>query len=63
MNYDEQEQVQKELARMRSETQNLELSLMQRYKGDELSSVRYEELLHLEHQLEQSLTKVRARKV
>ncbi|XP_057795692.1 MADS-box protein defh21 [Salvia miltiorrhiza] len=56
------DQVIKEVSRMRSETHNLELSLIQRYKGDDLSGVHYEELLQLEHQLELSLNKVRARK-
>lgn len=58
---DEEQMMQRELGRMRSETQNLELSLMQRYKGDELNT--YQDLLQLEHQLQHSLDKVRARKV
>lgn len=52
----------KEISRMKSETLNLQLSL-QRYTGDDLSSVQFEELRELEHQLEQSVQKVRARKV
>ncbi|XP_042060066.1 MADS-box protein defh21-like [Salvia splendens] len=55
-------QVLKELSRMRSETQNLELSLIHKYKPDDLSGLRYEELADLEHQIELSLTEVRARK-
>lgn len=48
---------------MRKETHNLELSL-RRYTGDiDLSSVKLEELTQLEHQLECSVNKVRARKV
>lgn len=47
---------------MKNETLNLQLSL-QRYKGDGLSSVQYEELNELEQQLEMSVEKVRARKV
>ncbi|KAG6435916.1 hypothetical protein SASPL_100797 [Salvia splendens] len=55
--------VLKELSRMRSETQNLELSLIHKYKPDDLSGLRYEELADLEHQIELSLTEVRARKL
>ncbi|KAK4429616.1 MADS-box protein defh21 [Sesamum alatum] len=55
------EQVYKELTRMKNETLNLQLSL-QRYKGDDLSSVQFEELTQLEQQLEHSVHKVRARK-
>ncbi|KAH7569661.1 hypothetical protein JRO89_XS06G0234100 [Xanthoceras sorbifolium] len=50
-----------ELRRIRKETHNLQLSL-QRYTGDDLSSVQYDQLLQLEHQLENSVNKVRARK-
>ncbi|PIN02379.1 MADS box transcription factor [Handroanthus impetiginosus] len=55
------DQVYKELTRMKNETLNLQLSL-QRYKGDDLSTVQFEELTELEQQLEQSVHKVRARK-
>ncbi|KAK6132244.1 hypothetical protein DH2020_034004 [Rehmannia glutinosa] len=55
------DQYNKELTRMKNETLSLQLSL-QRYKGDDLSSVQFEELTELEHQLEQSVYKVRARK-
>ncbi|KAJ0017816.1 hypothetical protein Pint_12138 [Pistacia integerrima] len=54
-------QIHNELRRMRKETQNLQLSL-QRYTCDDLSSVNYQELAELEHQLEHSVIKVRARK-
>ncbi|XP_044497431.1 MADS-box protein defh21-like isoform X1 [Mangifera indica] len=54
-------QIHDELRRMRRETQNLQLSL-QRYTCDDLSCVNYEELAELEHQLERSIIKVRARK-
>ncbi|KAG8378226.1 hypothetical protein BUALT_Bualt08G0115700 [Buddleja alternifolia] len=55
------EQAYRELTRMKNETLNLQLSL-QRYKGDDLSSVQFEELSELEQQLELSVNKVRARK-
>ncbi|GFP89851.1 mads-box protein defh21 [Phtheirospermum japonicum] len=55
------EQYYKELNRMKNETLSLQLSL-QRYKGDDLSSVQFDELSELEHQLEQSVRKVRSRK-
>lgn len=51
-----------ELRKMRRETQSLELSL-QRYTGEDLSCVRFEDLVELEHQLEESVNRVRARKV
>nr|Q8RVL4.1 RecName: Full=MADS-box protein defh21; AltName: Full=DEFICIENS homolog 21 [Antirrhinum majus]CAC85225.1 putative MADS-domain transcription factor [Antirrhinum majus] len=56
------DQVIKELTRMKEETLNLQLNL-QRYKGDDLSTVRFEELTELEKLLDQSLNKVRARKL
>ncbi|KAL6984302.1 MADS-box protein defh21, partial [Sarracenia purpurea var. burkii] len=56
------EQIQTELTRMKKETHNLQLSL-QRYKGDDLSYTKYEDLDELERQLESSVHKVRARKV
>lgn len=52
----------KDLTRIKTETLNLQLSL-QRYRGDDLSSVQFEELSQLEQQLENSVHKVRARKV
>ncbi|KAI4371212.1 hypothetical protein MLD38_019475 [Melastoma candidum] len=55
------EELQNQLRRMKGETQSLQLSL-QRYTGGDLSSVRIEELAHLEHELECSVNKVRARK-
>lgn len=51
-----------ELRKMRRETHSLELSL-QRYTGEDLSCVRFEDLVELEHQLEESVNRVRARKV
>ncbi|KAK3005312.1 hypothetical protein RJ639_016639 [Escallonia herrerae] len=59
--HDNREQVHNELTRMKKETLNLQLSL-QRYKGDDLSTVHLEELDQLEQQLERSVNKVRARK-
>ncbi|PHT83764.1 MADS-box protein defh21 [Capsicum annuum] len=47
---------------MKRETLNLQLSL-QRYKGDDLNSAQYEELNELEKQLENAVSKVRARKL
>ncbi|PQQ07858.1 MADS-box protein FBP24 [Prunus yedoensis var. nudiflora] len=41
-----------ELRKMRRETQSLELSL-QRYTGEDLSCVRFEDLVELEHLLEE----------
>ncbi|CAA0826567.1 Protein TRANSPARENT TESTA 16 [Striga hermonthica] len=55
------DQYYKELTRMKNETLSLQLSL-QKYKGDDLSSVHFEELNELEQQLEHSVRKVRARK-
>lgn len=51
-----------ELRKMRRETQHLELSL-QRYTGEDLRCVRFDDLVELEHQLEESVNRVRARKV
>ncbi|TMW97530.1 hypothetical protein EJD97_005385 [Solanum chilense] len=51
-----------EITKMKRETVNLELSL-QRYKGDELNSAQYDELNELEKQLENSINKIRARKL
>ncbi|XP_041024745.1 MADS-box protein FBP24 isoform X2 [Juglans microcarpa x Juglans regia] len=50
-----------ELARMQKETANLQLSL-QRYYGEGLSSIKFEDLDELEQQLEFSVNRVRARK-
>ncbi|CAK9152021.1 unnamed protein product [Ilex paraguariensis] len=58
---DNREQMYHELSRVKNETLNLQLSI-QRYKGDDLSSARLEELDELEQQLEHSVNKVRARK-
>ncbi len=51
-----------ELTRMQKETLNLQLSL-QRYIGEDLSSIQFGDLHELEKQLEYSVNKVRARKV
>ncbi|XP_074369496.1 MADS-box protein defh21-like [Apium graveolens] len=59
--HDNREQMHSEVTRIKRETLNLQLSL-QRYKGDNLSSVQVEELDKLEEQLEHSINKVRARK-
>ncbi|CBI27190.3 unnamed protein product, partial [Vitis vinifera] len=55
------EQLHNEITRMRNETHNLQLSL-QRYTGDDLSSIQFKDLEELEQQLEHSIKKVRARK-
>ncbi|XP_049381392.1 MADS-box protein FBP24-like [Solanum stenotomum] len=51
-----------EITKMKRDTLNLELSL-QRYKGDDLNSAQYDELNELEKQLENSINKIRARKL
>jgi hypothetical protein len=52
-----------EMTTLRRETHRLQLS-MQRYTGEDLSSLRsYEDLDQLEKELERSLNKVRDRKV
>ncbi|KAM1305754.1 hypothetical protein ACFX2F_023246 [Malus domestica] len=60
--HNDTEYMNAELGKMRRETHHLELSL-QRYTGEDLSCVRFEDLVELEHQLEASVNKVRARKV
>lgn len=57
-----QEQIHAEVTMLRGETHRLQLS-MQRYTGEDLSSLRYEDLDQLEKELERSLKKVRDRKV
>nr|Q9ATE5.1 RecName: Full=MADS-box protein FBP24; AltName: Full=Floral-binding protein 24 [Petunia x hybrida]AAK21255.1 MADS-box transcription factor FBP24 [Petunia x hybrida] len=59
---DNRVQLYDEVAKMRRDTLNLQLSL-QRYKGDDLSLAQYEELNELEKQLEHALNKIRARKL
>ncbi|KAJ9707917.1 hypothetical protein PVL29_000135 [Vitis rotundifolia] len=59
---DNREQLHNELARMRNETHNLQLSL-QRYTGHALSSIEFKDLDEHEQQLEHSIKKVRARKI
>ncbi|CAK7337029.1 unnamed protein product [Dovyalis caffra] len=55
------EHVQKELKRIRKETDDLQLSV-RCYKGENLSSLHYNDLVELEKQLECSANNVRARK-
>ncbi|KAK9937179.1 hypothetical protein M0R45_013988 [Rubus argutus] len=50
-----------EMIKIRKETHELELSL-QRYTGEDLSCVRFEDLEDLENRLEESVNRVRARK-
>lgn len=50
-----------ELTKIRKDTLNLQLSL-QRYRGDDLSSVKLGDLDELELQIEHSINKVRSRK-
>ncbi|KAH0985111.1 hypothetical protein GBA52_012288 [Prunus armeniaca] len=59
--HNDTEYMNAELRKMRRETHSLELSL-QRYTGEDLSCVRFEDLVELEHQLEESVNRVRARK-
>ncbi|KAM1539749.1 hypothetical protein ACFX1X_004540 [Malus domestica] len=59
--HNDTEYMNAELGKMRRETHHLELSL-QRYTGEDLSCIRFEDLVELEHQLEASVNKVRARK-
>nr|AZZ09262.1 BSISTER variant 1.2 [Primula vulgaris] len=58
---DNREQMCSELLKLKKETDSLQLSL-QCYKGQDLAYVQYDDLAQLEHQLECSLNKVRARK-
>uniref|UniRef100_A0A2N9EQ81 MADS-box protein FBP24 n=1 Tax=Fagus sylvatica TaxID=28930 RepID=A0A2N9EQ81_FAGSY len=60
-NNDQLEKMHGELTRMQKETLNLQLSL-QRYIGEDLSSIQFGDLHELEKQLEYSVNKVRARK-
>ncbi|XP_039014674.1 MADS-box protein FBP24-like [Hibiscus syriacus] len=50
-----------ELVVLRKETRSLELS-MRRYTGEDMTSIPYEQLVHLEQELERSVNKVRDRK-
>ncbi|KAE8022998.1 hypothetical protein FH972_008755 [Carpinus fangiana] len=60
--HDGREEVYAEMTTLRRETHRLQLS-MQRYTGEDLSSLRsYEDLDQLEKELERSLNKVRDRK-
>ncbi|KAI8531375.1 hypothetical protein RHMOL_Rhmol11G0131800 [Rhododendron molle] len=58
---DNREEVYNEITKMKKETRDLQLSL-QRYKGHDLLSAKYEDLDELEQKLESSVNKVRARK-
>lgn len=51
-----------EMAMLRQESVRLEVGI-QRYIGESMGSLQYEELTKLEHDLEMSVTKVRNRKV
>ncbi|CAN1255017.1 MADS-box protein FBP24 [Linum perenne] len=57
-----QEQVLNEIAVLRKETKQLQVS-MRRYTGEEMASIPFHDLEQLEQQLERSVTKVRDRKV
>ncbi|CAN1255015.1 Protein TRANSPARENT TESTA 16 [Linum perenne] len=56
-----QEQVLNEIAVLRKETKQLQVS-MRRYTGEEMASIPFHDLEQLEQQLERSVTKVRDRK-
>ena len=51
-----------EMRKIKKETQDLHMSL-QRYTGEDLSCMRFEDLEELENQLQESVNRVRARKV
>ncbi|KAG8500498.1 hypothetical protein CXB51_002737 [Gossypium anomalum] len=59
--HDNREHLYNELAVLRKETRRLQLS-MRRYTGEDMSSISFEELDQLEHELERSVIKVRERK-
>ncbi|XP_028783789.1 MADS-box protein FBP24 [Neltuma alba] len=59
--HDSREDLVSEMAMLRQETLRLELGI-QRYIGDSMGSLQYEELAKLEQDLEISVTKVRNRK-
>ncbi|PPS03747.1 hypothetical protein GOBAR_AA16919 [Gossypium barbadense] len=59
--HDNREHLYNELAVLRKETRRLQLS-MRRYTGEDMSSIPFEELDQLEHELERSVIKVRERK-
>ncbi|NP_001313794.1 protein TRANSPARENT TESTA 16-like [Gossypium hirsutum] len=59
--HDNREHLFNELAVLRKETRRLQLS-MRRYTGEDMSSIPFEELDQLEHELERSVIKVRERK-
>ncbi|CAN1255012.1 Protein TRANSPARENT TESTA 16 [Linum perenne] len=59
--HDSREQVLNEIAVLRKETKQLQVS-MRRYTGEEMASIPFHDLEQLEQQLERSVTKVRDRK-
>ncbi|KAJ8759283.1 hypothetical protein K2173_006803 [Erythroxylum novogranatense] len=59
--HDSREQLYTELAMLRKETRRLQLS-MRRYTGEDMTTIPFEELTQLEHDLERSVNKVRDRK-
>ncbi|KAK9133887.1 hypothetical protein Scep_013415 [Stephania cephalantha] len=58
----ENQQIYCEMTKMKSETEKLHLN-MRHFAGEDLSSLPYNDLNQLEHQLEISVSKVRARKM
>ncbi|CAI0415436.1 unnamed protein product [Linum tenue] len=59
--HDNREQVLGELAVLRKETKQLQLS-MRRYTGEEMAAIPFQDLEQLEQQLERSVAKIRDRK-
>ncbi|CAN0909051.1 Protein TRANSPARENT TESTA 16 [Linum grandiflorum] len=59
--HDSREQVLNEIAVLRKETKQLQVS-MRRYTGEEMANIPFQDLEQLEQQLERSVTKVRDRK-
>lgn len=57
-----QEQLFHEMSVLRHETSRLEFGI-QRYLGEDMRGLKYEELVQLEHDLENSIAKVRNRQV
>uniref|UniRef100_A0AAU7LJJ4 MADS91 n=1 Tax=Hippophae rhamnoides TaxID=193516 RepID=A0AAU7LJJ4_9ROSA len=59
--HDSREELYKEMTILKKETHHLQLS-MQRYACEDISSLTYQDLDHLEQQLQHSVNKVRDRK-
>ncbi|XP_041013126.1 protein TRANSPARENT TESTA 16-like [Juglans microcarpa x Juglans regia] len=59
--HDAREQIYAEISMLRAETHRLQLG-MQRYTGEDTSSLTYEDLDQLEQELEHSINKIRDRK-